>query len=163
MAYQEAKTIKVEDARIIFRNFAGKEGPYNKEGERSFALILPLDLAEQMLADGWNVKYLDPREDGEDPTAYISVSIRFDVRPPRVVMLTSSTRTQLDEQSIEVLDWSDIRNVDIIIRGYDWFVASTGKSGTKAYLQTMFIQIEEDELERKYAIHEHPAGDFANE
>jgi len=72
-------------------------------------------------------------------------------------MLTSTTRTQLDEASVEVLDWADFKTVDLIARGYEWSV--NGKSGVKAYLQSMFITIEEDALERKYAIHENPADD----
>lgn len=148
----QAKTFKVEDARIIFRNFSGKEGQYNREGDRNFAVILNDDVAEVMLQDGWNVKYLEPRDEGDTPTPYISVAVNYNNRPPRVVMLTSTTRTQLDEGSVEVLDWSDIQSCDIIARGYDWNV--NGKTGTKAYLQTMFVTIEEDELERKYAIHE---------
>lgn len=48
----EAKTFMVEDARLMFRNFAGKENQYNREGDRNFAVELPVDLAEQMLSDG---------------------------------------------------------------------------------------------------------------
>jgi len=147
-----AKTFMVEDARIIFRNFTGKEDKYNREGDRNFAVVLPDEVAVQMLEDGWNVRYLDAREEDDAPTPYITVAVNFNNRPPRVVLLTSTTRTQLDEKSIEVLDWSDIRTADLIARGYDWTV--NGKSGTKAYLQSLFVTIEEDALERKYAVHE---------
>lgn len=148
----EAKTFMVEDASIIFRNFSGKEGQYNREGDRNFAVILPLDVAEQMALDGWNVRQLDPREEGDDPTPYVQVAVNFNNRPPRVVLLTSTTRTQLDEASVEVLDWSDIKTADLIARGYEWSV--NGKSGVKAYLQSLFVTIEEDALERKYAFYE---------
>ena len=149
-----SKTFMVEDAPIIFRNFSGKEGQYNREGDRNFAVILPIDIAIQMLADGWNVRYLEPREEGDEPTPYISVSVNYKNRPPRVVLLTSTTRTQLDEESVEVLDWADIQTADLIARGYDWNV--NGKTGTKAYLQSLFVTIEEDALERKYSINENP-------
>jgi hypothetical protein len=151
----DVKTFMVEDARIIFRNFAGKEGQYNREGDRNFAVVLPADIADQMLRDGWNVRFLDAREEGDEPTAYISVAVNFSNRPPRVMLLTSTSRTQLDEKSVEVLDWADIRTADLIARGYDWTV--NGKTGTKAYLQSLFVTIEEDALERKYAIHDNPA------
>jgi len=149
-----AKTFMVEDAPIIFRNFAGKEGQYNREGDRNFAVVLPFDVAEQMLADGWNVRYLEAREEGDSDTPYISIAVNFKNRPPRVVLLTSTTRTQLDEESVEVLDWADIQSADLIARGYDWSV--NGKTGTKAYLQSLFVTIEEDALERKYSINENP-------
>jgi len=148
----DAKSFMIEDARIIFRNFAGKEGQYNREGDRNFAVVLPPDVAEEMLKDGWNVRYLAAREEGDDDTPYISVSVNFSNRPPRIVLLTSTARTHVDEASVEVLDWADIKAADLIARGYDWNV--NGKTGTKAYLQSLFVTIEEDALERKYAINE---------
>ena len=153
----EAKTFMVEDATILFRNFSGKEGQYNREGDRNFAVILPPDVAEQMAADGWNVRQLDPREEGDEPTPYVQVSVNFNNRPPRVVLLTSTTRTQLDEASVEVLDWSDIKTADLIARGYEWSV--NGKTGVKAYLQSLFVTIEEDALERKYAFYDNQDGE----
>ncbi len=58
-------TLMMEDARIIFRNFAGKEGMYNRDGDRNFCVILDPKLASQMAEDGWNIKILRVRE--EDP------------------------------------------------------------------------------------------------
>jgi hypothetical protein len=150
----EAKTFMVEDARIIFRNFAGREGPYNREGDRNFAVVLDHTTAEQMLADGWNVKYLEPREGDDESTPYIQVSVNYKNRPPRVVLLTSSSRTQLDEKSVDVIDWADIQTADLIARGYEWAV--NDKTGVKAYLQSLFVTIREDALEQKYQINEHP-------
>jgi hypothetical protein len=146
----DAKTFMVEDARLVFRNFSGKEGQYNREGDRNFAVILDAKTAKVMLKDGWNVKYLDSREEGEEDTPYIQVAVNFNHRPPRVVMITSTARTNLTEESVEVLDWAEIRTADLIARAYDWTV--NGKSGTKAYLQSLFVTIEEDALERKYAV-----------
>lgn len=146
----EAKTFMVEDARLVFRNFSGKEGQYNREGDRNFAVILDDDAANAMLKDGWNVKYLASREEGDEDTPYISVAVNFNNRPPRIVMITSTARTNLNEDSVAVLDWADVRTCDLIARAYQWDV--NGKTGIKAYLQSMFITIEEDELERKYAL-----------
>jgi hypothetical protein len=149
----QAKTFMVENARLIFRNFSGKEGQYNREGDRNFAVVLTPEVALDMIQDGWNVRYLDAREDGDPDTPYIQVAVSYKQRPPRVILLTSTSRTQLDEASVEVLDWADILVADLIARGYEWNV--NGKTGTKAYLQSLFVTIEEDALERKYAIHDH--------
>lgn len=154
----KAKTFMVEDAQIIFRNFAGKEGQYNREGDRNFCVILDTETAKEMEEDGWNIRYLEAREDGDEDTPYVQVAVNFNNRPPRVVMLTSTTRTQLSEESVEVLDWADVKTADLIARGYEWSV--NGKTGTKAYLQSLFITIEEDALERKYSIHDDPPTDY---
>jgi hypothetical protein len=138
-----------EGARILFRNFAGKEGKYNAEGDRNFALVLDQADADQMERDGWNVKYLRAREEGDQPQAYVQVSVSYKNRPPRVVIITSRGRTNVPEDMLDILDWADIANVDLIINPYSWAVS--GKTGIKAYLKTIFITIAEDELEQKYS------------
>lgn len=144
-------SVIMEGVRIIFRNFAGKEGQFNREGDRNFAVLLDDQIAEAMAADGWNIKVLRPRDEdeGETPQAYLPVSLNFKGRPPRIVLITSRGRTNLDEGSVEMLDWADIVNVDLIVRPYEWQV--NDKSGIKAYLQSLYVTIEEDVLERKYS------------
>lgn len=150
---KEQKRFMIEDAQLIFRNFSGEATKFNREGDRNFSAILPSDVAEQMENDGWNVKWLEPREEGEDRTAYIQIAVNYKNRPPRVIMITSKSRTLLTEAMVGLLDSADFATVDLICNGYEWDVNE--KTGVKAYLKTMFVTINEDELELKYAI----AGD----
>jgi hypothetical protein len=94
---------------------------------------------------------LKPRSEEEEdaPQAYLPISVNFKGRPPRIVLITSRGRTNLDEDTVEMLDWADILNVDLIVRPYEWTVNQ--KSGVKAYLQSLYITIEEDALEQKYS------------
>lgn len=152
MAEQQVGNVVMRGVRIVFRNFQGKEGQYNRAGDRNFGVILPEDLAEKMAADGWNVKYLKPREEEEEETEtpWLQVSVNFDKgRPPKIFAITSRGRTVVDEDTVDALDWADITNVDMIVRPYTWEVQ--GKTGIKAYLQSLYATIEEDELEREYA------------
>lgn len=149
MASRNDNNVIMEDVRIIFRNFAGREGMYNREGDRNFAVLLDEDVAEAMARDNWNVKMLKAREEGEQEQAYLQVSVNFKGRPPRIVMITSRGRNHLGEDEVELLDWADIKMVDLIVRPYEWAV--NGKTGVKAYLQSIFVTIEEDALELKYA------------
>lgn len=148
----ERKTFMVEDAQLIFRNFEGKESQYNREGDRNFGVILDQDTAAAMAADGWNVKYLKAREEGDEPTPYIQVSVSYKNQPPTIISITSNARTIINESTVEMLDWAEFDNVDLICNGYDWAV--NGKTGTKAYLKKMFATLAEDELDRKYAIND---------
>lgn len=142
-------SITIENARIIFRNFEGKEGQYNREGDRNFCVLLDPVAAEELAGDGWNVKALRAREEGDPDQPYLQVSVGYGAgRPPKVVLITSKSRTDLDEGSIALLDWADIKVVDLIFRPYNWEVG--GRGGVKAYLKTMFVTINEDELELKY-------------
>lgn len=141
--------ILMEDARIIFRNFEGKEGKYNRKGDRNFCILLEPDFAEVLLKDGWNVKTLKAREEGDLEQPYLAVSVGFDKgRPPKVVLITSKGRTFLGEEEVEVLDWVDIKTVDLIIRPYHWNVNDA--SGTKAYLKSIYITVDETALDIKY-------------
>lgn len=143
-------TVLIENAKIIFKNFAGNEGPMNAAGDRNFAVVLEDPrLVEQMVADGWNVKQGKPDGDGNERDPYITVKLGYKGRPPKVAMLTSRGRTDLGEDEVEVLDWSVFKTADVIFRPYAWTAA--GKTGIKAYLKSLFVTIEEDELDLKYA------------
>ena len=142
-------TLLMEDARIFSRNFTGKEGPYNREGDRNFCLILDTETALAMERDGWNIKNLRAREEGDVEQPFVQVSVSFRGRPPKVVMITSRGRTDLSEDEVELLDWAEIKNLDLIIRPYNWEV--NGKRGVKAYLKSIFVTLDEDALDLKYA------------
>jgi hypothetical protein len=151
MANQQG-TVSIEGAKITFLNFAGKEGQFNREGDRNFVVLLTPEMAEELTADGWNVKALASREEGEEDQPYLQISVGYKAYPPRVVMIggQSGARTELGESEIELLDGVEIDNVDFIFRPYNWEVS--GKTGKKAYLKTMFVTIVEDPLELKYAL-----------
>jgi|JI9StandDraft_1071089.scaffolds.fasta_scaffold00459_26 hypothetical protein len=144
--------VTIRDARLIFKNFEGRAGQFNQEGARNFCAVLEPELAERMVIDGWNVRYLEPREEGEERTPYLPVAVSFKNRPPRITILTSRARTNLDEGGVEILDWADISKVDIVVRAFEWH--ANGKGGIKAYLKTLFATLAEDDLEREYAINE---------
>lgn len=154
MTDERMSTVTIENANILpggFRNFSGKETQYNREGDRKFNIALPAEVAEQMARDGWNIRQLDPREEGDEPQAIIEVAVKFGKIPPRIVILKNGGRTRvpIGEDEVEILDWVLIRKADVILRPYEWVV--NGKSGVKAYLKTLFVTIEEDELEAKYS------------
>lgn len=145
-----APTFMIEGARLIWRNFSGLETAFKPAGTRTFSVALEKDLADRMAADGWNVKCKIRDEEDAEEFCHIEVTVGYKVRPPLVVVLTESGRTTLNEDTIQTLDWAEIENADLIARGYLWDV--NGKSGIKAYLQSLYVTIQEDPLAQKYAI-----------
>lgn len=143
--------VTIEDARIAFRNFGGKEDKYNRAGDRNFAILLTQEVAIQLEEAGWNVKQLKARDDDEptETQPYIQVAVSYKTRPPRIILLTSRGRNAIEEDQVEMLDYVDIENCDVTLSPYQWVVGE--KTGTKAYLKTMYMRIREDPLDIKYA------------
>lgn len=148
---KKSSTITIEGARIGFKNFSGKEGKFNAAGDRNFCVFLDDDLAQRLSDDGWNVKLLKPRDDEEEPEPYLQVKVKFGFKPPVVYLVKGEDKqsiTKLGEDEINILDWADISNVDLIISPYHWEMG--GKSGITAYLKTLYVTIVEDKLAAKY-------------
>lgn len=130
--------LQIDDARIIFRNFSGIGSKFNREGDRDFSLIIPnQEIADRLIADGWNVKIKPPRDEDEDPFMLMKVKVKFNDRGPIVYLKTGNRQNRLDEETIGLLDNIDILSVDMDIRPYDWEVS--GKTGRTAYLQSMRV------------------------
>lgn len=140
--------ISVENAKIIFKNFSGEEKRFNPKGKRNFCLLLDEDISKKLKNDGWNIKYLNPRDPDEAPQAYLQVAVAFENFPPNIYMIVGGKKTKLDEDTVSALDYAEIENVDLIIRPYNWSTA-TG-SGVKAYLKNMYVTLVENEFEKKY-------------
>ena len=158
------EALQIENAKVIFRNFSGRETDFNRAGNRNFSVIIddPM-MVRQLGSDGWNVRLLEPKDEGAEPMYILQVKVNFDsFNPPKVNLVSSGNKiTPLDESTISVLDQADIKSVDLIINPYQWTV--NGKSGVAAYLKTMYAVIEEDVFAAKYAEEEHPEDEFSVE
>lgn len=143
----EVKQFKdVSGKAVRFRNFSGKPGKYNAEGDRNFCLLLDPESADDLQKEGYNIRYLNPRDDADDPVPYLPIKVAFGKgRPPKIVMVTKKGKCDLDEESVSCLDWAEIETVHIAINPYHYNVS--GREGIKAYLKTMYVVIQEDEFE----------------
>ena len=144
--------LKIENAKIFWTNFAGKERENNAAGKRNFCVEIPGDIAESLRADGWNVKYTKDSEEYGGSKPYLQVEVKYGAYPPKIYKVTSRNKTLLDEDVVGDLDKDEITNVDLYISPYHWTVGS--KSGIKAYVDKMWVTIEEDDLTKKYASYE---------
>ena len=92
MTTNRVSAVTIEGTRLVFRNFSGEKGKFNKDGRREFGAVLPRDLALQMKEDGWNVKQFRAREDDvEEPDFYILVKLGESGNPPKRRLLKRHT------------------------------------------------------------------------
>jgi hypothetical protein len=148
--------LQIDDAKICFRNFRGEGSMYNAEGARSFSLIIPTqEMAEALQNDkneygvGWNVKIRPPREAGDEPFMHLPVKVKYtDRSQPRVYLISGGNRTELNEDTIGMLDDIDISSCDLDIRPYD----GEGRFGPHrtAYLSAIYVVQEVDRFAARF-------------
>jgi hypothetical protein len=138
-----------EGARIIFKNFRGEERQFNNKGDRNFVLVVPENRVAELEDEGFKIRTRPPRTEDEDPQYLLPVSVSYKVRAPKVVTIGSKHHTSLTEETVGELDFAEIENLDLTIRPYHWTLSS-GRSGTKAYLNSLYATLIEDEFASKY-------------
>lgn len=145
--------INIEGAQLIFKNFSGEGSQYNQPGNRNFGVVLSDNLADQLLEDGWNVKYLRPREDDPEQkeTPWLPVKVKFNKFPPIAQLITSGGKIKLNEDTIGQLDWTHIEDCDLIIRPYNYPAMNGREAGVSAYLKAIYVIPEENEFDMKYS------------
>lgn len=144
--------LQIEGARIVYRNFAGAQTMYNREGDRNFSVVIPTqEDADFLIENGWNVKIKQPREGYEDegPFMHLPVKIKFNSRGPGVYVKSLDNVTRLNEDTIGMIDELDIASVDLDVRPYDWEI--NGKTGRSAYLQSIEVTQNIDRFGARYA------------
>lgn len=145
------ENIKIENARIVFRNLSGKPDKFNPQGgKRSFSVVIEdPEFANELKREGWNIKQFNPSPDSdEEPAHFISVKISYNNIPPHIYLCTSKNKTLLNEDTVGQLDYAEISNVDIVITPYQYEMS--GRSGISAYVKTMYVTVVEDEFASKY-------------
>ena len=111
---------------------------------------MPEKKAEELEDEGWAIRWLDPRREGDERTGVFKVRVSYKNpnSKPKVVMITGDKKTELDEDAVEALDSAELETVDLVVRPYNWEV--NGKVGVAAYLKSGYFTVLEDDLEKKY-------------
>lgn len=150
------RNLEIENAEIMYRNFAGVKDLYNAEGNRNFHVIIDdEDLAAELREEGWNIKIRQPREEGDLPTYHVKVNVQMNSKfPPKVFLVTKNVnflgeteynKTLLDEETIGMLDAAEFESIDLTIEPYEW---APGKMS--GYLKNGYFLIKQDRFASKY-------------
>lgn len=130
--------LRVTDARIIFKNFAGERQKFNAAGDRNFCLVIEDSAMADMLKDeGWNVKIRAPRDPQDDPLMYIKVKVRFNDYGPNVYLQSGpKAMVRLNDRTVGRLDKLRLACCDMDIRPWDGETAD-GTPFRSAFLKNL--------------------------
>ena len=146
------ENIYFENAEITFKNFCGRPTKYQRqEGFRTFSVVIDdPDMAQHLSEDDWNVRILRPRNEGDVPKHVLDVSINFNFwKKPEIYMICDGHKTKLDEEDLDILDGAAIITAGIVVRLRLW--DDNGTTRIKAYLQELYVTIQQSRFAAKYA------------
>ena len=123
---RERKIISIEDTNFIWRtNFSGdpERDSFGSDARQANLIIPDPAMAEELIADGYNIKQTKPREgeeEGFEPRYFVSVKVNFDsFNPPRIYLVSGDADPLLlDEESIDILDRCQVLNVNATLNPY---------------------------------------------
>ena len=149
------EVIRMDNVRLIFRNFEGRGSKYNREGDRNFAIVIDdQEIADVLTEKGLNVRIKDPRDEGDTPFMYLPVKVKFNEFGPTVLLKSGRARNRLNEETVGILDAIDIERCDLDLNMSYWEV--NGKTGYSVYLSSIHVVQYLDRFEAMYAGEEHP-------
>ena len=151
---RRAVPVDFENAQITYKNFEGREGRYNRAGDRNFSIVIDdSDLANKLAEDGWNIRIREPRNEGEKPDYTLPVTVSFreipNIPPVEIYIYTNRSRRRLDEETVGDLDHMALESIDLTIRPRFW-EDDNGNTRVKAYLKEMHVKPVESHWANKW-------------
>lgn len=155
------KRIMIEGTRFIFQtNFSGDstQDRYGSSARQGNLIIPSPAQAEELLAQGFNVRQTRPHDDDEgfEPTYFVKVQVKYTNRmgdpvkyPPAVYLVSDDGEpVKMTEDSIGNLDHMRIKNVDAVLNSYEY---AEGKYSL--FVRTMYVtqDIDDDPYAARYA------------
>ena len=156
--------LSAENAVICWTNFSGGPTKYNPAGgKRTFNLVLTEEIAEELRMEGWNIRYIEPREEGDDPLIITEIVVNMNSEyPPRIRLFSQfggkKSANYLDADGVGELDKIKYDNVSLIIHPYEH--NRSAEHRVKGYLKTMFaVKTPDDDFGGRYAEYESDDSD----
>lgn len=148
-----------ENVRIGFKNFSGRQTPYNKKHDRNFVIFLEPSVAEDLESKGLNIKWpkkLDQPVEEDNRQPYLKVKVNIDgPYPPDIMMIAGDKRQRLEGDAINMLDDLYIVESDVEINTSEYNIEPSplnpnGLQGITAYLNRLGVTINTDPFQEKY-------------
>ena len=149
------KSVELEDCVIVSKNFSGATVKHNgkimnNEGVRNFLLLLPPDIAQELEERSWRVKYFAPKEEGDEPQAFMKVNVSYRQTPPVVHYISDGVDTHLGENRVHMLDDVNIEMLDMRLSAFSR-QDDDGVWRKSAFLDELWATVTPDRFAAKYA------------
>lgn len=146
--------IEIEDAKIkwAFSHFDGKADTFNDPGDHNFTIILPPEQALDLQEQGWSIRKLDPREEGDDPEYTLKVKISYRFEPPKIYLIKNGRKIRADEQDLSDIKRATTEQISVIIQPSRWVHGNN--SGITAYVKELYAKIRQSRFEEMYEDYE---------
>lgn len=131
--------IEINNAKILWKNFTGVSGFYDKEGGRNFCLVLPDDASVNFFEqNGYSVAIKSSGVEVREFIRYLKVKLKFNNGEPTIILESNNKTIRVDENLVSVLDFIKIKSIDMSIKPYHWELPN-GEHGQIAYLNSMTV------------------------
>lgn len=159
-----AQQIKIPNCKIVFRNLEGRPTEWNKKGgKRDFAVVLDnYSDVETLINMGFPIKYFNKKNDTDPDVPYLRVKVnyRYDddgkLISPHVYLIENGVKVLLNkhqgQNNVCEVDRGNIDYCDIIINPF--YSNVNGQSFLSAYLDSMWVNLVDNEFEQKYSRYE---------
>jgi hypothetical protein len=147
--------LEVENANIkwAFSHFDGREDTFNNEGDHNFTIIIDDEQeARRLMDEGWNIRTMEGREEGDPPEYLLKVKISFRFSAPAIFFLKGERRYRADEVDLVDIKRATCEQLDVIIQPSPWVHGRD--SGISAYVKEMYVKIKESRFAERYADYE---------
>lgn len=149
-----AKKVTIEGTKLMFRNFAGAKTQYNREGDRNFHVVIDKDTADKMDKDDWFIKINEPKNEGDEVKYTVKVRIGENDEPSVYVIGENKKPVRFNKGQFKRIDRLNIVDVDVVFHQAASTFEYHGREYHSAYLDKIFINILEDDLDKKYGIYD---------
>lgn len=142
MRINENGTVELDNCRIYRKNFSGTpDQQYNKDGKRSFRIILDdPEIADELASRGWNVREYND-------TVYLEVKVDAS-RTLIAYCTTNDIQRQVFGDEISDFDNIIIESVNVDLRPSGWVDRATGEKKFSAWLSAIEVFQKADRFRR---------------
>lgn len=148
------ENVELPDANVKwgFSHFDGRADTFNDEGDHNFTLILPEETALELDRIGWNIKKMDPYEEGDPPEYLFKIKISYKYEAPMIYLIKGERKFRADEKDLRDIKRTTVEQLDVIVTPSRW--VNGQRSGISAYVKEMYVKISQSRFAREYEDYE---------